>query len=760
MEGKNESIGKYIENQKKKKNTNARQENIINDESLNLSLNSNQDIIITNKSKNLNSSNETIFKDKDKIEQAASVIQNILVNSEFVKFTKSDNLDKGGKSFKMDIIDKKLLQKLDNKEKLSLKDLNKLKRIYYQNEDYEIEDALKEGNKDPKCKTKFTVRDIIYGLILMRREELRKEIESKVNQDKVKEEIVTNIKEINETIEIPEEQENEVNENPNIVDKEDITKVILKIQSNNNTFKEEFLTAKKKDLNLFNTVEEKVEQFGKESKKLKKKMVESKPNKIIEEDINMGEENEGKNKEQEIILTKKDISKEINQIKKNKNALDKEFFDRCADTRFELGKNISSMISQIAQNNWSNNGYWADVIRQIEKDPKKKGIPIQEQNMKSMMLKICEDFKGYTDMIGPLNELLYAFMEKANPKDYSGTDIQQLNILNVIIAMNNKINGMINILNSIWQYLLNDYKTEKKVAFLGDRGSNLNKSSIITREKKEIYATNNVFVPQDQWNLLPKQKKILYRFKFKDFNQLPNAKIWNAFNKDEKIEFLNESIKFRIRRSEELIKEYEDGNKKNDTLQVISKINSFLYYNCKDSKGYNCYVEPEVWKVINEECKNDEAKYNEHRERIDILTDILKTHSDNNRVIGIYFVKGHKVKCNGKSFEDIIINNKSSNNVSYPKGKNHEYKVNNGFLPKNQKPPFRNNRYNYKINSRNNHNKQTRNYRKWNNSKDVNNYKKKYEELLLKMQSQTSENILNQHKKEEEVKKQFQKPNF
>lgn len=49
-----------------------------------------------------------------------------------------------------------------------------------------------------------------------------------------------------------------------------------------------------------------------------------------------------------------------------------------------------------------------------------------------------------------------------------------MNLLNAIVAMYNKINELTNIINNIWQYELNEYKTDKQIAILGNKGANLN----------------------------------------------------------------------------------------------------------------------------------------------------------------------------------------------------------------------------------------------------------------------------------------------
>jgi hypothetical protein len=239
-------------------------------------------------------------------------------------------------------------------------------------------------------------------------------------------------------------------------------------------------------------------------------------------------------------------------------------------------------------------------------------------------------------------------------------------MLNVVVALLNKVNELTKIVNTMWQYNVNEYKNNKQVAILGNKGIEMNKSAILFTEKKNTVNSNN-FIPQEQWEQLPLEKRILSRFKFSDYNQLPNAKTWSSFNKDEKCEFINNSIKFRINRSRELLREYEENKEKGEWMRTVAKINAFLYYNCKDSKGFNCSIEGEIWKDLNEWFDKNKKDYDEHKERIKKLEEILKKHSDDNQVIGIYFVKGKKVKCNGKSYQDTIIAKAKykSNNKKY-----------------------------------------------------------------------------------------------
>jgi hypothetical protein len=206
----------------------------------------------------------------------------------------------------------------------------------------------------------------------------------------------------------------------------------------------------------------------------------------------------------------------------------------------------------------------------------------------------------------------------------------------------------------------------------------------------------------------------------------------------------------------ELLKEYEENTEKGEWMRTVAKINAFLYYNCKDSKGFNCAIEGEIWKDLNEWFDQNKKDYDEHKERIKKLEEILKKHSDENNVIGIYFVKGKKVKCNGKSFEDTIISKAKykGNNKKYNSSINSS---NNKYKRKYNKDGNKNNKRQYnKKNYRSN-----KYYKKNNSNKDRDNYKKKYDELLNKIKNkQDSSSILSDLEKEKREKEQKTKPDF
>lgn len=154
---------------------------------------------------------------------------------------------------------------------------------------------------------------------------------------------------------------------------------------------------------------------------------------------------------------------------------------------------------------------------------------------------------GYSDIAGPLNEVFKLSIEKANASKYSGTDLVQLNLLNAIVAMYNKIKELTSIVNNIWQYELNEYKTDKQVAMLGNKGANLNKSAILQTERLANYATDtSKFIPQDQWKELPLEKKFCLDLNLVILINSPTQKPGRNFPWRRKLNFSRNQLNFEL----------------------------------------------------------------------------------------------------------------------------------------------------------------------------------------------------------------------
>ena len=70
-----------------------------------------------------------------------------------------------------------------------------------------------------------------------------------------------------------------------------------------------------------------------------------------------------------------------------------------------------------------------------------------------------------------MKEVLNLSYEKVDDKTYEGTDLALLNLINAIVAISKKINELTNIVDNLWQYELNEYKTNKQITMLGNKGS-------------------------------------------------------------------------------------------------------------------------------------------------------------------------------------------------------------------------------------------------------------------------------------------------
>lgn len=57
------------------------------------------------------------------------------------------------------------------------------------------------------------------------------------------------------------------------------------------------------------------------------------------------------------------------------------------------------------------------------------------------------------------------------------------------------------------------------------------------------------------------------------------------------------------------MEEYNLAKDDNEILKVIPKINAFLYYNCKDSKGFGCAIEDNVLKTISKDINENKKIY-------------------------------------------------------------------------------------------------------------------------------------------------------
>ena len=670
------------------------------------------------------------------VDIASGSIQCMLASSKFVKFTKETNLDVKNKpkkdqkkdKFKVTINLEALTKKLDNKEDLLLRELNELKKIYYQPEDYELEDLMRESNKTAKY-SKMSVKDIVYGIILNRRDQLMKAVKGKDNINQIVKDIYENKGEI-ETLLTEEYCEEKKEKDKTKVDiqleEKGIAEVIQSMQTVTDQIEKEFMQVYKTEGKLLDEISNSMKEMEREKErksKIKSKGNNMKSNATLSSNnfdgINKAQQsyrlnsttslkiNSFQDREENIIneeekqedngnrvFSKEDITRKITDKKKEKISLDKNKVSGFAVNRMNLAKIISNKIATIGKNNHNNIDYWSNGI--------KKALQSKENtnnSMKQMYEVIKNDLSVYNDINGPLKELIEELQKHADGKGFNNVDIKVLNLVNVVVAIANKCNNIVDTMNTMWQYLINEYNSERTAAIMGKKGDMLKKKAMLKQEKMVNLSSNNQFISAEVWKEKSLFEKVMLRFKFTDFNQMPKATIWKKFKDNEKLEFLNMLYRYRYNRGKLLLQQYDQKNPQ----ELIAKINSFLYYNDKDKKGFTCYTKEDVLAQVK---GNNSETWNEHSENIKRLTDILNRISENNGVIGIYYVRGQRIKCKGKSFKDIIINrnkqvkrkNKNNNNNKKPngKGKRKRYKKRNYGNRYNKEPPKQNNIVNAK----------------------------------------------------------------
>ena len=654
------------------------------------------------------------------VDNASGNIQCMLASSKFVRFTKETNLDVKNKpkkdqkkdKFKITINLEALTKKLDNKEDLPLRELNELKKIYYQPEDYELEELMRESNKTAKY-SKMSVRDIIYGIVLNRRDQLMKAVKGKENVNQIVKNVFENKEEI-ETL-LAEEycEENKEKDKKKVeinLEEKGITEVIESMQTVTEQVEKEFMQIYKKEAKLIDEIGNSMKEREREKEmksKVKVKDNRSKSNATLTSNsftgINKAQQsyvlnsttslkmNAGQDNEENAnrIFSKEDITRKISNKKREKISLDKNKVSGFAVNRMNLANIISNKIATIGKNNHNSIDYWSNGI--------KKALQSKENtknSMKQMYEVIKNDLSVYNDINGPLAELIEELQKNADGEGFNNVDIKVLNLVNVVVAIANKCNNIVDTMNTMWQYLINEYNSEKTAAIMGKKGDILKKKAMLKQEKMVNLSSQNQFISAEVWKEKSLFEKVMLRFKFTDFNQMPKATIWKKFKDNEKLEFLNMLYKYRFTRGKLLLQQYDYRNPQD----LIGKINSFLYYNDKDKKGFTCYTKEEILEQIK---ANNSKTWNEHSDNIKRLTDILNKISENNGVIGIYYVRGQRIKCKGKSFKDIIINKKKkgkkmNNNKKKPniKGRRRKYKRRNYMNNHNQEPPRQKNIYN------------------------------------------------------------------
>ena len=597
----------------------------------------------------------------DEIDKAQEHIQAMMINSNFVKLTKASKINNKEVNRNINIDVKRLCQKLDD-DKISLKELNLLKKVFYLTEDKDSEIQLYDAKVDSKT-------EIVKSLINIRRFNLSQNLQNKEIEKKVIEGVQNNLEEINENLSDGiGNQKGDVevfqNDDVNIV----VTEVKTSLWKEHKTFEKSFEPSKTNQLTL------KIKNFISASdRKMRQLKRDAGIPLILNECMNIDEDsNQTNNQNNNVsnvstnVYTKKQISNVFKQ-----NALNKISQNRAQMGNFLMNRNkFSSSINDLMSKLNNANFKCESVIEALAKNNKVKPGDAWKA--------IQENLNNFNDMITPLMGLIKTHIDNA-----PNTDNVDLNcginmaIVNCMAAIINKVGLLCNAITNLWQYTLNERQKEDFSIKIGNKSKKYEADALFKINRLAGYSNEGKFIQTNEWNKLSPFEKISSRFIFSDINQFPSFKTWKEFNEDQKITFLVKRItEFRFNRSKELCGYYDKLDQKNDAdkIRLADMINKFIYYGKRDRNGNLILVSKELRKKVVEKIKDNIKDYNSYCNK---LITILNEFSRANAVISIVKCRGKFYRCYGKDFSFLIDEKNFLKKTFKPKGRTY-YKFRTG----------------------------------------------------------------------------------
>jgi len=645
------------------------------------------------------------------VNDQASVAKHVnnKINSHFIRFSKNIALiskenkrpkDKG-KLVLTEDVKNGLLEKLDQ-EKIDLKDLNALKTIFFEEEDYVNEELFYEK--------KFgTKREIIAALINIRRNKLETEAkylnmsnfsisiqnDNDWNENQAEKDEVVKIisafkqkgdeRDRKELDQIQDQHPSQletkiknymintqgVNKDPKIVktfkrtrfkkkeDKDNGNSSNIKILNSRNLSQgvipknHNLKSVSQQDSNHNSQAESQNTNITNSINNNTDNVVNSNKDSVIPE-IEMADNNKSNfNSTNRNSLDSRNnfklINKELRQKSKEKNISKRnEFFD-IQKQKASLFVDISNKLNDIQQKSIDtstnldiNN---VDKLPAFYKDSWNTLSNIQFHNVQAQIKNYIEHFQSIVD--------------NGTKRDNKGFDIMQMTA--IVMSLFYFCRDMHEIITKLFELFKVIDTEEKMKAKLGLKGNKWNNRGILSMDTKIQLFSQGKFVADEEWNKKSLGEKISLRFKFSDYNQNPNFKIWNKLSDDEKILFLQQKIQWRMQRIEAFTHNIEENSP-----QLGFYLNNFFYYNNRDRKG-NLIIIPDH---INNKVFDtfDSTAITEYTNQENDLSKDFK-------IGGFIYHRGKKILSKGLSFNNFIDNNnkKIFNAYAY---KNNNFKKN------------------------------------------------------------------------------------
>ena len=567
-------------------------------------------------------------------------LQQMMTSSKFVLFTKESSLSNKGRP-KVD--NKNLLSKFIKGDKLTVKELDDLCYLVYDEEDWDTQAQMEQAHMDNK-------REIKESLISVRLYELQKAMDNPKLVKTMKRDIIDDLQDINENVEeqmLPYEEQS-------VLSFFDDTKKLLpqahipyeKMSGNEigkqvinmvNKKNNELLLEKHRADEMLSSME--VDDYYSSNLNLEKNNF-MKNNNIKKNNNNMNNNN-GRDRN-EI----QDPPGDNNN--KNNVAINQLLRQRRLEKTYEEKNTLSSLIS--TRNNIS-----AQIIKGLKgitTNSKVQGVveKVQTtQNISHLQLwkYINEQKDNFNQIIHDINTCIQQQISYNNNDPINDADVFLASIYSVIISIANRVNEMANVQNLLWQYMANENQINNFNEKLGNKAKTFNKRTNMRINKLQTYMNNGDYVKQEEWNKMSNWDKISKRFRLTDKSQFPPVSMWKTLNDSQKKTFLKKYAEFRVRRTEEFLKMNENNSW---NIGNVKYLNNFQWYLDHDSRGNLIFLDH---KDLVEAFGGDES-YNNYLNKVEKLEDILLKCSKENLVHGVFLFRNRAIRTNGKSYSYFI----------------------------------------------------------------------------------------------------------
>lgn len=332
-----------------------------------------------------------------------------------------------------------------------------------------------------------------------------------------------------------------------------------------------------------------VEKFIREKEKVDASIYESESETVVNE---------------EMIVDNKE-----NNIKYNKKNLE------------NISKNVNEINSKVE-----------DVLKSLKSDKGSKAV-----------LKI-EELK--TTNVPTIEAQANEFLKLANEKIKDIQDNKELinGLVSTVVILCKKVIDNRDNIKKLSEAFEIDKENKINIAISGEKGKNIEEKEYIKNKRMNELKKKNEYIEEKEWNKLTLYQKIVKRFKFKDFSQNPYIGIWEKFNNEDKIKFIEEKAKWREKRIKEIL-DMKEGPTKTQFA------NNFSYYEWRDPNGFS---------ITTHDIDNMENYNKKFRENnlVDKLRLYLNTNSNNRKVKGFIIKDGNRILNKGYAWFNNPFNNR------------------------------------------------------------------------------------------------------